>query len=105
MRWSRVTTPSWKTTFGLCGRSVIAASCSRVEDHAGADGLVRALVDEDERAGRAVPAVLVDEQRSGHPQAHPTHVVHLEGSRRLVARERVDVEPVVQVAHEGARRA
>ena len=55
----------------------------RLAHHARRDRVVRALVDEDERAGRAVAAVGVDRQRPGRPQPHPAEVVQRElGGRR-----------------------
>ena len=48
------------------------------EDHPRADRLERALVDEDEAAGDAVAAVLVDEQRHRGADRDPTELVERE---------------------------
>ena len=60
-------------------------------DHAGADGLVRRLVDEDERAGCAIVGVGVDEQWAGEAEPDPREVVQCKtvGGDLL---ERPDVE-------------
>src|SRR5436190_1239100 len=80
IRRSSRATPTWcQTTFGLRGASLTDAAWSRAlgaEHHARADGLERRLVDEDEAAGDAVAAVLVDEERRRRPQRHAPQVVH-----------------------------
>ena len=48
------------------GLGARAPSC-HLQDHAGADGVVGRLVDQDEGAGGAVAPVLVDEQRRRQP--------------------------------------
>src|SRR5689334_14942941 len=73
-----------------CGGSVAA------DDHSGADGLVGAFVDQDEAAGRAVAAVLVDEQRLRRTQFHAADLVERQLVARL-ARQRVHVEAVEQL--------
>ena len=45
------------------------------QNHAGADGRAAGLVDQQERAGRPVAAVLVDEQRLRRPQLDPADLV------------------------------
>src|SRR5437764_6500660 len=54
---------------------VMGGSFGRLHDHAGADGLVRRLVDEHERAGGAVLRVRVHGERLGKPDAHDAEVV------------------------------
>src|SRR4051812_21102973 len=63
-------------------------------DHARRDGLVRALVDEDERARGAVVGVRVDDQRAGGPQAQAADVVEAQLGRGGLALQRADVQPV-----------
>jgi hypothetical protein len=67
------------------GRAGWQGGSSRVPpetgDHPGADGVVRRLVDEDERAGRAVARVVVDEQRAAWCAAHAADVVEPELGR------------------------
>ena len=55
---------------------------SAAEDHPGADGVVRRLVDEDERAGLAVLGVRVDGERLGEAQPDDADVVQREPLRR-----------------------
>ena len=81
-------------------RSVDAASVGGAEDHAGGDGVVRRLVDEDERAGVAVAAVLVEEQRLRRAQRDAADLVERRATSAVfVAVQRVHVEAVVQVLH------
>ena len=62
------------------GRSVSGTGSGRglAEDHPRADGLERALVDEDEAAGDPVAPVLVDEQRHRGADRDPTELVERE---------------------------
>ena len=64
-------------------------------DHAGADGVVRRLVDEDEAAGRAVVAVRVEEDRLGRAQAGAADLVEREAAHVRFAFECVDVVAVL----------
>ena len=52
-----------------------------LEHHAGADRVVRRLVDQDERAGAAVARVGVDDERLGEPEPDDAEVVQLEPLR------------------------
>ena len=76
-RSSRVAAPRSHTTFGLR----VPPSCDRLDDHAGGDGGVGRLVDQDEAAGRAVVGVAVDGQRRRGAQRDPADVVELERRR------------------------
>ena len=53
-------------------------------------------VDDDEAAGAAVRGVVVHQQRLGTAEGQATDLVQLQGRRRLVTVEAVDIEPVVQ---------
>jgi hypothetical protein len=57
-------------------------------EHAGADGGVGGLVDEDEPAGDAVAVVVVGEQRLGGARLDPADVVETQLARRDVAVQR-----------------
>ena len=57
-RSSAVHSDSWRTVFGLAVRAVTYG-----QDHARRDGAVGVRVDQDERTGRRVAAVLVEQQR------------------------------------------
>src|SRR4051812_9392628 len=69
-------------------------------DHAGADRLVRGLVDHDERAGRAQALVRVGHERGPEAEANAGDGVEVELVRRLV-RERRYVEPVLDRGEPG----
>ena len=66
------------------------------QDHAGRDGAVGVRVDQDERTGGRVAAVLVEQQRHLRAQRDAAQFIEFERGRRLVAVQRVDVEPVVE---------
>src|SRR5687768_2907016 len=65
-RSDRSTCPACQVTLVLLNRSV----AERGEDHAGADGGVGGLVDEDEAPGGAVAPVLVVEERQRGAERH-----------------------------------
>ena len=74
-------------------------------DHARADGVVRVLVDQDERARRAVLGVRVGDDRRARAQRQPRDVVELQlVGRRLLAQRR-HVEQHVDRLDRGADRA
>src|SRR2546430_454383 len=75
-------------------------SVGLAQDHARPDRVVRRLVDQDEAARRAVPAILVEEQGRGGAQRDPSDLVEAERFGVLVAVQLVHVEPVEQVADE-----
>ena len=71
-------------------------------DHARADGVVRPLVDEDERAGDAVGGVGLDRQRARDAQAHVADVVEREAVGRRRALGGREVEPVAHLVDDRA---
>src|SRR4051812_43187230 len=77
---ARCTWVACQVTLGLLLTPALAA-----EDHAGAHRGVCRLVDEDERTGRPVAAVLVGEQRLGGAQGDPADLVEPQMGRVLVA--------------------
>ena len=73
--------------------------------HAGADGVVGVLVDQDERARRPVRRVRVGDDRRAHAQRDAGDVVELELVRRALLGQRRHVEQRVDRLHRGADRA
>src|SRR5215469_376324 len=71
-----------------------------VSDHRGTNCGARALVDEDQPASKAVARVGIAEQRLGYPQSHPADLVKGELLGVLMPVQGVDVELVVQIAHD-----
>src|SRR2546430_5147739 len=67
-------------------------SVGLAQDHARPDRVVRRLVDQDEAARRAVPAILVEEQGRGGAQRDPSDLVEAERFGVLVAVQLVHVE-------------
>ena len=78
---------------------------ARLVDHAGADGVVGVLVDEDEGAGDAVVGVAVGQHRRARAQRHAADVVELEAGRRGPLVERRHVEPRMHGLDRRAHRA
>ena len=70
----------------------LAAARAHAPHHAGADGVVGVLVDQDERAGRAVLRVRVGDDRRRGAQRQPRDVVERELVRRRAVAQRRHVE-------------
>src|SRR5579859_5909871 len=79
-----------------------AGSDCRPEDHARGDGLVRALIDQDKAAGRAVAPILVEAERRCRPQNGAADFIEPETRRCLVAMQGIDVDAVAELLHDGA---
>ena len=78
---------------------------ARLDDGAGADGVVGRLVDQDERAAVAVVGVRVgDDDRTG-PQRHRADVVEHQLDWVVELVERLGIQPGVQRLHRGAHGA
>src|SRR3954468_14312421 len=94
MRISRV---SWRSRVPErwsgrpCGPALLS-----LDDHAGADRAVGALVDQDEAAGGPVAAVLGGEPRPGGAQPDPPDPVGLSLPGGALPGRGVHVEPVLQ---------
>ncbi len=73
-----------------------AAAILRLEDHPGADRIVRQTIDEDECTGRRVGLVRVVCERLGEAQADLTYLVHRQ-LRRRAALQRVHVHAIPQL--------
>src|SRR5581483_6867134 len=78
---------------------------TRSQHHAGGDGVVRRLVDQDERARLAGHGVPVDRERLREPQPHDADVVQLEALRRRGVLERPDVDDRDELVDDGANGA
>src|SRR3954451_9314345 len=80
-------------------RSVYGLALRRIDHHAGAHRVVRRLVDQDERPGRAVARVRIDGDGLGKAEADETEVVQLEPSRGPPVPERGDLHHRLDLAH------
>jgi hypothetical protein len=76
------------------------AALPRIGDHSSAHRGVGRLVDQDHAAGQPVARVRVAEHRLGQAQRNPPDLVKAKLDSRLVPVQGVDVQPVVQVAHD-----
>src|SRR4051812_33225579 len=76
----------------------------RRRDHARAHGVVRGLVDEDERAGGAVVGVGVEGERLGGAQSHPADVVEGQLRRRRLAAQGAELDAILERLDDRARR-
>ena len=91
---------------GHAGRVLgLAAARAHAPHHAGGDGVVGVLVDQDERAGRAVLGVGVGDDRRGRAQRDPRDVVERQLVRRRAVGERRHVEQRVDRLDGRAHRA
>src|SRR5690349_13453490 len=97
-RRSRVVWVCCQTTLAERGASAI----ERVLDHARADGLVGGLVDQDERARRAVGRVGVEVQLRARAQRYAADLVEAERVGAGARLERLHVQRVVDRLQAGA---
>src|SRR3954453_6739552 len=86
--------PPRRSTRARTGGRERCGGCVSGRDHTGADGVVRSLVDEDERARYAVGGVGLDRQRAGDAEAHAADVVERKPGGGRGPLRRGEVEPV-----------